>query len=224
MAFKLLVLFSALYVVTHIVLASDAVKQPLVRKLGEKAFGGIFSLTALLTLGGAIYIYARYDARGTVLWTIDAWMNPVVYVLMLFAFLFIVLSFANPSPIGMAPGVKPLARGILRVTAHPQNMGIACFGLAHVLITGTAGGLALYGSFAALGIIGAFHQTAKKSREKDLGTQSFVKETGVIPFSAIIRGKNRLVPGEFSPKFILIAFVLYGATIFVHLLILRKIF
>lgn len=224
MAFELLVLFSALYVVTHVGLASDPVKRFLVKKLGEKAHGGIFSLSALLTLGGSIFIYVRYDAAGPLLWHRADWMYPVMYVLMLFSLLFIALSFGNPSPVGMAPGVKPEARGILRVTAHPQNMGFVFFGLAHVLATGTAGGAALYGSFAALGLLGAFHQTAKKRKDRDPAVQSFLNETGVIPFAAIIRGKNKFVPGEFKFKFILIGTILYAAAIAIHWLLNRRMF
>ena len=221
MAFNLLVIFGLLFIVSHVGLSSERVKRPVAGRLGDKAFMGIFGLVSLLTLGGTIVMYALFGARGPVLWVLDGWSNPLVYLLMVLSFLFLVLSQATPSPVGadLMPGAKPVARGILRVTAHPQNWGMICFGVAHVLVTGTAGGLVLYGSFAVLGIVGAYHETAKKSRDGSAEVQAFLKETGVIPFSAIVRGRNKLVPGEFGITALLGALVGFGVAIGLHFLL-----
>jgi uncharacterized membrane protein len=219
MAFNLLVLFALLFVLSHVGMSSDRLKRALVQTLGERTFMGIYSLVALLTLGGTILIYAGFGARGPLLWVPLGWSNPLVYVLMLLAFLFLVLSMATPSPVGMETGAKPISRGVLRVTAHPQNWGMICFGIAHVLVTGTAGGLVMYGSFAALGIVGAYHETAKKSKDVDEAVKVFMKETGVIPFSAILRGRNKFVAGEFGIASILIALAAFGASIGIHFLL-----
>jgi len=221
MAFILLALFAGLFIAAHVGLTIIGVKAALVRRLGDKPFMGLYTLVSFLTLGGAIVTYAFFGARGEQLWIPLGWDNPLVYILMLLSILFIVLSTATPSPVGaeMAGPVMPVARGILRVTAHPQNWGMICFGIAHVLVTGTAGGLVLYGAFALLGIVGAYHETAKKAKDRDPAVQAFLKETGVIPFSAILRRRNRLVIGEFALPSLLVVLAVFGVSIGVHFLI-----
>ncbi len=221
MALTLLVVFSGLFVASHIVLSTLAIKGALVRAIGEKGFMGVYALVALATLGGMIVMYAGFDARGSALWAPLGWSDPAVYVLMLLSILFLALSQANPSPVGADMGMKakPEARGILRVTAHPQNWGMVCFGLAHVLVTGTVGGLALYGSLVVVGIVGAYHETAKKAKDQDETVQTFLKETGVIPFSAIIRGRNRLALREFGIAAVIGALVVFGVSIGVHFIL-----
>ena len=221
MALGLLVLCGLLFVATHVVLSGDKVKNALVQRLGKKSFSGIYAVVSFLTLGATIFMYAGKGVRGPVLWVPAGWSNPALYILMLFCFLFLVLSTATPSPVGADMGApsKPIARGILRVTAHPQNWAMICFGLAHVLVTGTAGGLVMYGLFAVLGIVGAYHETAKKSKDKDEAVQAFLKQTGVIPFSAIIRGRNKLVLGEFKIASVLVALALFGVSIGIHFLL-----
>jgi uncharacterized membrane protein len=221
MAFILLVVFAGLFVLSHVGLSSLPLKRALVKGLGEKGFMGLYALVSFLTFGGAIVVYAFFGARGPLLFAPLGWSDAAIYILMSLSILFIVLSTATPSPVGadMGKASKPEARGILRVTAHPQNWGMICFGLAHVLATGTAGGLALYGSFVALGLIGACHETAKKAKDKDEAVQAFLAETGVVPFSAILRGKNKLVLSEFKPLSLLVVLLVFGVTTGLHFLL-----
>jgi len=221
MALGLLILFALLFVASHVVLSGTRMKKAIVGRLGTKGFSGIYALASFLTLGGTVYMYAGRGVRGPALWVPIDWSNPLLYILMLLSFLFLVLSTATPSPVGADMGVpsKPVARGILRVTAHPQNWAMICFGLAHVLVTGTAGGLAMYGIFVLLGIIGSYHETAKKAKDGDEAVQAFLRQTGVIPFSAIIRGRTKLVLSEFKLVSVLIALALFGVSIGIHFLL-----
>ena len=143
----------------------------------------------------------------------------------LLSFFLFFQSFANPSPIGIEPpdGNKrqkateiPEPRGVLRITAHPMNMGFALFGLAHIIASGKVGNLFFFGLFFTLGLIGAYHQHSKKAMENNEALNSFLKTTGVLPFTAIIQGKNKFVIKEFSPLFCVIALVAYIVTIILH--------
>ena len=188
----------------------------MINKLGEKAFSGIFSLLAIATLAGAIFLYAKYDVQGPELWKLNHVTAAITYLLMLGSFMFFFLSFDNPSPVGMVPAKVVEPAGILRITGHPQNMGIALFSIAHLLAAGTLGGIFLYGSISLLGIVGAFHQNWNKSLDKDPAVQDFLSKTGVIPFWAIIRGRNKLVLSELKIKFIGMAIIAYIVTVVIH--------
>ena len=221
MSLTILIVCAALFVATHIGLSGLAVKAALEKRLGAGAAKGLYALLSLLTFGGMILPYAFFGARGEALWAPLGWDNALVWILMILSFLFIAYSMATPSPVGadMGKPVKPEARGMLRVTSHPQNMGMLCFGLAHVLVTGTVGGLALYGSFAVLPLIGSWHETAKTRRSADPAVQAFLKETSPLPFAAIISGRNHLVLGEFALPTLLIAAVVAGAAVGLHFLL-----
>lgn len=215
MSLALLILFSILFAVTHIGMSHDPYRSGMSEKLGEKPFMGIYSLVSLLTLGGAIWAFAATDDMGPVLWTLPGWLYPLVHLLMLMGLLLLVLAFANPSPAGMAPAAME-PRGVLRITRHPMNMGIASFALAHVIGNGTLGDLFFFGSLFVVGFFGPFHQDRRKVREKGEPYVAFQEKTGVVPFAAILSGKTRLEVGEIRWPFAVLAVVGYLAVVLLH--------
>ena len=96
-------ILSSLFVIGHIGLSSKPVRSSLIDKLGEKAFMAIYSLISFITLGGAIFVYAKFDTGFPILWVMPSYLSPIIYILMFVSFLLFFLSMANPSPVGMAP-------------------------------------------------------------------------------------------------------------------------
>ena len=215
MALLLLILFSVLFAVTHIGMSHDPFRARMVEKLGEKPFLAVYSLISLVTLGGAIWIFAGNQNVGPVLWTLPGWLYPLVYLLMLAAFMLLVLSVANPSPAGMQPASMS-AQGVLRITRHPMNMAFACFGLAHMMANGILGDIIVFGSIFVVGFFGSYHQDRRKIREKGKTFIDFQKETSIFPFSAILSGTTRLQMSEFRSLFIAIALAAFITVILLH--------
>ena len=215
MALALLILLSVLFAVTHIGMSHDPYRSRMIQKLGEKPFMGIYSLVSLITFGGAIWVFAGHRKMGPVLWTLSHWLYPIVYLLMLLAFVLLVFSVVNPSPAGMRPAsMEP--RGVLRVTRHPMNMGFACFGASHVLANGSLGDIFFFGSLFAVGFFGAYHQDQRMARQKGEPFLAFRKQTSVFPFAAILSGKTRLETGEFNRIVLAGIVVAYVAVILLH--------
>jgi len=215
MALVLLILLSTLFALTHIGMSHDPYRSRMIQRLGEKPFMGVYSLVSFITFGGAIWVFAGHRKMGPVLWTLSHWLYPVVYLLMLLAFLLLVLSVVNPSPAGMRPAsMEP--RGVLRVTRHPMNMGFACFGFSHMLANGSLGDIFFFGSLFVVGFFGAFHQDRRLAREKGEPFLAFRNRTSVIPFAAILTGKNRLEPGEFNRVAMAVTVVVFVAVILLH--------
>jgi len=215
MSLFILILLSVLFVVTHIGMSSDPYRKRMVDKLGEWGFKIVYSLVSFATLGGAIVIYAGHKNLGPVLWKTSVWAYPLVYLIMLIGFLLFFLSLVTPSPTGMMPA-KNEARGVLRITRHPMNMGIALFGLSHMMLGGTLGGLFFFGSLFVVGFFGAYHQDRRKAREKDEGFAEVQSQTGVFPFAAIVFGKTRLEISEIKWPFVAVALAAYVAAIMLH--------
>ncbi len=215
MALATLILMSFLFAATHIGMSHDPYRARLVEKLGEKGFQGVYSIVSLVTFIPAVSIFANNPKAGPVLWTTPLWLYPVVYLLMLLAFLLLVLSMRDRSP-AMMIGGKMKAEGVLRVTRHPMNMAIACFALAHMIANGSLGDLAFFGSIFVVGFFGSYHQDQRKAREKGEPYAAFQQETSVLPFAAIVRGKTRLEAGEMRLPFVIIAVLAFVAAILVH--------
>jgi len=163
----LLVVLSVLFPLTHLVLSSGPVRKGLVRVIGEWPFRGLYSLIALACLAGMIIVYRHGRHLGVQLWDLPRPVELVLALpLMLAALVLVVTAFAAPSPAGMAP-VAVRARGVLRITRHPLSIGLACFGLAHLLANGTVGDVAFFGSFVVVGVLGAYDMDALDARAFD---------------------------------------------------------
>jgi uncharacterized membrane protein len=88
-----------------------------------------------------------------------------------------------------------------------MNMSFALFGLTHVLTNRYPEEWIFYLGFLFYGVLGAMHQDRKKIRQGGINVQSFVENTSILPFAAIISGKQPLKLGEISKKGLLIAIV-----------------
>jgi uncharacterized membrane protein len=116
----------------------------------------------------------------------------------------------------MMMGGKMEPNGILRVTRHPMNMGLACFGLAHVMANGSLGDVFFFGSLFVVGFFGSYHQDQRKVREKGEAYVAFQNQTGVLPFAAIVQGRTRLEAKELSVPLVVIAVLAFVSAILFH--------
>ena len=216
MILTLIVVFSLLFMLTHILLSHGTIRQGLVDKLGQWPFRGLYSLVSFGTLGPAAVLWWQNRHLGPVLWELPFWPERILAAaLVLFAFFLFFQSLATPSPASMAPA-KDQVRGVLRITRHPMNMALALWGLAHLLANGTLGDVAFFGSFVVVGVLGAYHMDARLKRKKGEAFVEFCRKTSVLPFGAIISGRNRLVVSELAFPLALIAVVVFAVLTVFH--------
>lgn len=191
-------LWAGLFVVSHLVISSAAVRPRLIAVLGEQPFRGLYSLVAFGTLGPLIYEFAYHKHAGPMLWFLrqyDAarWLT---WLLMLLAFVFFVASFVSPSPALMGAPSTSSAHGIVKITRHPSFVAFALFGLAHMLMNGWLGDVIFFAMFPVLGVIGGVHQDQRKLRDLGESYRALMAETSFFPFAAIIAGRQKLSLGD----------------------------
>ena len=216
MKLTLIVALSLAFVITHIGLSHGRLRQSLVDRLGLWPFRGLYSLISLLTLAPAAILWWQNRHLGPVLWVLPWWPERILAaVLVLFGLLLLLQSLGTPSPSSIAPA-KIEARGVLRITRHPMNMGLALWGLAHMLANGTVGDVAFFGAFVIVGVAGAYHMDRRIRRHKGQPFAEFCRETSVLPFSAILRGRNRLAVDELSFPLALIAVGVFAVLVVFH--------
>ena len=183
---------------SHLALSSAGPRSKLIERLGAQPFAGAYSLVALFTFIPLVRAYWHGRHGGPMLWSMGTVPGavPLAILLGVAGMALVAASFAQPSVTGMDPRAGTRAHGITRITRHPLFMGLAVWGLAHALVTGYLADVIFFGGFPVYGLIGAAHQDVRKQREAGQDLRAFYDETSLLPFWAILTGRNRLELSE----------------------------
>lgn len=182
---------AVVFVAAHLLISGTSLRGLLVRRLGAGVFQGLFSLIALATL--VWLVQAFNNATPALLWAVPA-LRWAPLVLMPFALVLLVTGLTSPNPSlagqeGRFRG-EIQARGIFRVTRHPVQTGIALWAIGHLLANGTSASLWFFGAMLTLAVAGSISLDRKKIREKGEAWTAFANTTSLLPFAAILSGRN----------------------------------
>ena len=136
---------------------------------------------------------------------------------MLPAFLFFAAGFLrNPTAVGGEAMAGKQVRGIQRITRHPMLWSFALWALVHVIGNGDVAGLIFFGTFAISAFLGMPSIDRKLAARAPEAAASLRAETSIIPFGAIMAGRNRLVLGEIGWLAPLLALIGWAAMLHFH--------
>jgi uncharacterized membrane protein len=207
------------WVLLHIGVAGTSLRDAIVARTGQRAFRALFVVASFVSLGWMIH---AYNAAGPVaqLWVAPRWLVVKWMLLMLPAMLLFVCSVTMPNPTSVR-GAHALeapepARGILRITRHPMLWAFATWGVLHLVAVGTASMAVLAGAIIVTAFAGMPSLDAKYARREPQRWPAFAAATSVLPFGAIIAGRNRLALRELGWWRPLLAVVLWAALIAGH--------
>lgn len=159
-----LVCASIALVGTHFAL-SHPLRAPLVARLGEMGFLGLYSLVAIATLVWMVLAFQAAPApdlpgSGDLGWAIASGLSILALVLVLGS---LRGNPALPRP-GEAPAIPDKARGVFAVTRHPMMWGFALWALSHLLLWWSWRTLVVTLAIGVLALVGAHLQDRKKAR------------------------------------------------------------
>ncbi|MEZ5680859.1 MAG: NnrU family protein [Erythrobacter sp.] len=160
-----LIAASTAFVGLHFAL-SHPLRAPLVTRVGENAFRGLYSLLSLATFAWMILAFRAVGPGGSPLW--DG-MGEVMWiaasVAMLFASVLLAGSFirnpALPDPRAAAHAALG-PHGVFHITRHPMMWSFALWSAIHILLSPTPRQLVLAGALGFLALVGAHMQDRKK--------------------------------------------------------------
>lgn len=172
-----------------------------VARIGERAWRLLFaalSIPAAVVVVGYFLVH-RYD--GLRLWNLQdqPWIVPLVWVGTAISFLFLYPATYNllEIPALLKPQVRLYATGIIRISRHPQAVGQILWCATHLLWIGTS-----FTAWACFGLI-AHHLFAVWNGDRRLQNrfgaafEELKASTSVLPFRAVLAGRQRLVLSEF---------------------------
>src|SRR5216684_300296 len=186
----IIALWAALFVGSHLVISSNAIRPTLIRRIGEQPYRGLYSLVAFATFVPLLIAFAYHKHAGPMLWYLRG-VEPIrwlTWLMMLAAFIFFVGSFVNPNPGAIGAPAGRGVGGILKITRHPNFVALAIFAFAHILMNGWVGDLFFFGSIATLAIVGGRHQDQRKLRELGASYRAVLDSTSFFPFGALLGG------------------------------------
>ena len=195
-----LVLFGS----THIVMATAAVRGPLVARLGAFGFTMLFSAVATVMFSLLAYNYSVVGTQGPAGLALGA--DPVLrWPLIVVATLGIVLlvgslfDYPTSAYYLSSAGKKPEPRGLERITRHPFMVGLAMTNLAHAFLATRMTGTIFFAGLSVIAVLGSIHQDAKLRARNPPLHGPYVERSSFVPFGAIVTGRNRLVLSELRP-------------------------
>ena len=209
-----------LFAGTHVGLATRRVRTALVDRWGEWGFRLLFTLVAAVLFTLLVRYYADHrleGAPGLAAGNLAALRWPLMTLIVLGVALAtggLVAYPASPTAL-FADRVRP-PRGLARVTRHPFFVGLALMALAHVLLAPRLVGTVFQGGFALLALAGAWHQDRKLLAQRGAAYKEYLASTSIVPFGAVLAGRQRLVWGELPLTALGAGLALAFALRFVH--------
>lgn len=181
----MLALASAAFVGTHF-LMSHPLRAPMIGKLGERGFAGVYSLVSLATFAWMIKSYPAASAEASQpLWNAGRWGFIAATILMWLGSVLFVGSLRR-NPAFPRPG-KPITHidephGVFSITRHPMMWGFALWSATHAIVIPTPASLILSAAIAFLALVGAALQDAKKSRLLGEVWRDWRSKTSFVPY------------------------------------------
>ncbi|KAL8252054.1 hypothetical protein R6Q59_035747 [Mikania micrantha] len=196
-------LLTLIFAIVHSGLAS--LRDPGEKLIGERAFRVLFAGTSLpLAVSTIVYfINHRYD--GVQLWQLQSvpWLHHLLWVTNFISFFFLYPSTFNLLEVAAVdkPKMHLWESGIMRITRHPQLVGQVMWCIAHTVWIGNS--VALAASVGLIGhhLFGAWNGDRRLKIRHGEAFDIVKSRTSVIPFAAIIDGRQKL-PKDYYKEFI----------------------
>jgi uncharacterized membrane protein len=211
----------ALFVIGHFALSSFALRTPLIEKLGEKGFRGLYAAFSLVTLVWAGFAY--HAAPEVALWPAAPGLKWIPVLVMPIAMFLLIAGNTTKSPTRVGASLKAgevtSATGVLRITRHPFLWAAVLWGISHIIARGDMATVILMGGIVVLAIGGMLHIDRRREAEFGSAWGPIALSTSVIPFAALASGRTTVDWAGIGWWRVALALAVYAAFLFGHVYI-----
>jgi uncharacterized membrane protein len=159
----LLILGWILFLGAHLSPGVFGQRERLVTWLGEGRFTGLYIATSVI--GMSCIIAGKYIAPFVNVWYPPVWARDVAGLLVLAGFILLFALF--------------LPTNLRRLTRHPMLLGIACWGVAHLVANGDLASMIFFGGFSAYALI-SFVSLIRRGKTSDSRHQPWWRDLLVV--------------------------------------------
>ena len=189
-----------LWVGVHVGIAGTVVRGRLAERLGEGRFTLVYSVVSGISI--TLLVLAWQSAPYVPLWSLPGWFRWLAALMMLPAFLLFVASVITPNPTAVGGKLDESGpRGIQRITRHPMLWSFAIWAALHLLAKGNLAGLLFFGAFLVTALVGMPSIDRKIAARDPAMWARLAPTTSILPFGAVLAGRNHLAWGEI-PKLV----------------------
>jgi uncharacterized membrane protein len=216
----------AFWIALHVGVAGSPLRRALIAGIGDNGYRILFSALSAL---GIIWLARAYGAATTPetffgLRVVDDWMLWVPAVIMPLALVLFVgaVTVKNPTAVGGADALREgePARGILRITRHPMLWAFTLWAAAHLIANGDLASTLMFPAIIVVSVAGMFSIDRKRRREAGADWERFERATSILPFAAIMAGRNRFVFEEIGLWRVLVALAAWAVLVALHPMVL----
>jgi uncharacterized membrane protein len=83
-------------------------------------------------------------------------------------------------------------RGVICITRHPFQWGLALWVLGHMVANGDVASLVFFGTLGLVSVFGTYLIDMRMAREQDGIWPGFAASTSNVPFGAVVTGRAKL--------------------------------
>ncbi len=153
--------------------------------------------SALIVIG--YFLAHRYD--GLRLWNLQGMpgMIQLIWILTAISFFFLYPATYNllEIPAIIKPEVRLYAKGIIRISRHPQAIGQILWCFSHFLWIGTSFMLVTCVGLIGHHLFAIWHGDQRLKSKFGEEFEKLRQETSVVPFLAVVKGKQNIIWQEF---------------------------
>lgn len=173
--------------------------------IGERAYRVIYAASSLPLALSAVVYFMNHHYDGVQLWDLR---NVFAVREMVWAMSFVSFFFLYPSTFNLLevaavdkPKVHMWETGIMRVTRHPQMVGQFLWCFAHMLWIGNSFTVTTSVGLLAHHLFGVWHGDKRLSDRHGEAYRILKERTSVLPFAAILDGRQKL-PRDYYKEFL----------------------
>jgi len=213
-----LVFAAAFFMGTHAGIAGTRLRSLIIDRIGRITYVVLYSI---LSAVGTVWLFWAYlTAPYMELWGQLAGARYGVLLAMLLSFLFIVIGLTSrPATLFGEQALEYRlsdVQGVVRITRHPILVGLLLWSVTHMIVNGDLAALILFGSLTVLTALGIGSMDAKHRRRLGDAWPDLERSTSILPFVAIVRGRNQLVLSEVPWRSVLMTALVFLIVLDLH--------
>ena len=205
------------FLVTHLGVSGTPLRAALQDALGAQPYLGIYSVLAFVSLGLMIYGYSQVPHVDFIWFPSQAaYMVTKAFLLISLVVLVMGALTKNPTQVMNEAALDHEVSGMLKITRHPIQWGILLFAIGHIIANGDTASLMFFGTFALVSFFGMVSMDQRKRQESDPRWDNFMKNTSMVPFAALIAGRQTFTAADINWMGLLAGLGLYAAVYWMH--------